>query len=78
MRTSDEWRAILCRWRASGLGPKAFAEAEGLVWRTLQHWKYILARGGVGSPLACLAARTVSGADGSPRAGTWACARFLR
>jgi hypothetical protein len=44
MRTRDEWRAILGRWRASGLGLKAFAEAEGLVWRTLQHWKYILGR----------------------------------
>lgn len=44
MRRRDEWRGLLRQLRASGQGLKEFAEARGLHWRTVQHWKYVLGK----------------------------------
>ena len=44
MRRREEWRRVLARWRQSRLSLQEFAAGEGVKWRTLQHWKYVLGK----------------------------------
>ena len=44
MRTREEWRRILGHLRRSRMSLRAFAEANEINWRTLQHWKYVLGK----------------------------------
>lgn len=48
MRRRDEWRRVLARWRRSRMNLREFAAAEGVKWRTLQHWKYVLGKEAAG------------------------------
>jgi len=43
-RSAAQWGDIIARYRQSGLGSRAFCEAEGLVPRTFAKWERRLRR----------------------------------
>lgn len=45
-RSTDEKRALLAAWRASGLSARAFAAREGIRTSCLWRWRRALERGG--------------------------------
>ncbi len=67
MRRRDEWRGLLTQLRDSGKGLKEFATAQGLNWRTLQHWKYILGKEASGRGRAARGRSPSAGAAARPQ-----------
>jgi hypothetical protein len=66
-RRREEWRRLVARWERSGHTAAAFAADAGLNVRTLQFWKYALAReattAGAGSVKGIVELRSVGWSD---------------